>query len=400
MTSILDLKNLTPELDILIWSAGVNPEEKFLEGLLKNSKIKWSELVQQGITHGILPLLYSRLKNLNPDRVPIPEIKKLKSIYLINAGRNLIRANRIENLYQLMEKHQIELVFFKGAVLAVQAFGDLNLRNFCDIDVLIKSQDFARVYDLMESSEYQPIKPAIGNRKKIWTRTRRNFEFKDETGFYDFHQQVIQGPRFFWLRDCFQNHTTVKILTRPVPALNVEDSVIMLALHGTHHGWNILKFVADLAHMIYSNESEINWDTLILKARAMGCLRMVMIGLLLGQDFCGMQIPPVIQDLIQNDKKTRKLAVYFTGKILEKEESNLIPVMAIPRSLDSLYYQFRYMIYYVFNPTNLDVLALRLPGFMYPLYYLIRPLRLGINLLKEAVSKIVKRKDKDVKGKA
>jgi len=378
-------------MKLILCSLSVDKNNENVDWKSFKGKINWPLVTSLTIQHGVLPLLYKYLKCQQEGVVSQTELVKQRNLYLNNVGHNIMVTQKLLNILNILSTNGFEAVPFKGPVIAIQAYGDIGLRAFCDLDILIKSSDFSVIYDLLLSEGYASLKPRIGKLKSIWKKSRRNFEFQGKKCFFDFHLQVVQGPLFFRLKDKWNTLSTVELNSQEVPCLNNHDTILMLAMHGTHHGWNILKFVADLAHLIHSNESEIHWDTLIRKAKAMGCLRMVMIGLLLGQDFCGLQIPHLIQDLIQNDKKTRKLAVYFIGKILEKEKSNLIPVMAIPRSLDSLYYQFRYMIYYVFNPTDLDVLALRLPGFMYPVYYVIRPVRLGINLVKKAVSKIVRR---------
>ena len=381
-------ETLSPEMKLILCSLSVDKNNQHVDWISFKGRINWPLVTNLAIQHGVLPLLYKYLKRQQEGVVPQTEFDKLKNLYLNNVGHNIMVTQKLLNILKILSTNGFEVVPFKGPVIAIQAYGDIGLRAFCDLDILIKSSDFPVIYDLLLSEGYSSLKPRIGKLKSIWKKSRRNFEFKGKKCFFDFHPQVTQGPLFLRLKDKWNTLSTVELNSQEVPTLNNHDTILMLALHGTHHGWNILKFVADLAHLIHSNESEINWDTLIRQARAMGCLRMVMIGLLLGQDFCGLEIPPLIQDLIQNDKKTRKLAVYFIGKILEKEKSNLIPVMAIPRSLDSRYYQFRYMIYYVFNPTNLDVLALRLPGFMYPVYYVVRPVRLFLNLIRSGVVKI------------
>jgi hypothetical protein len=384
-------ENFTPEMKLVLRAIHVDRNNQHVDWKSFKSRINWPLVTKLAIQHGVLPLLYKYLKRQKEGIVPQTELVKQKNLYLNNVGLNIMVTQKLLNILKILSTNGFESVPFKGPVIAIQAYGDIGLRAFCDLDILIKSSDFSAIYDLLLSEGYLSLKPRIGKLKSIWKKSRRNFEFQGKKCFFDFHMQVSQGPLFFRLKDKWNMLSTVELNSQEVPCLNNHDTILMLALHGTHHGWNILKFVADLAHLIHSNESEINWDALIRKARGMGCLRMVMIGLLLGQDFCGLQIPPLIQDLIQNDKKIRKLAVYFIGKILEKEKSNLIPVMALPRSLDSLYYQFRYMIYYVFNPTNLDVLALRLPGFMYPVYYVIRPVRLFLNLIRDGVAKIKKK---------
>jgi hypothetical protein len=396
VTNTLYRENLSPELNILIRSTGMNSGDILPDFVNANRNIDWAFLIQLGIDHGVLPLLYNRLKNIESVGIHSSDIKKIKPLYLINAGRNTIVANRILKLEQLLSKHQIEVVFFKGAVLALQAFADLNLRNFCDIDVLIKPDDFERVYDILESEGYQSLKPAIGKRKEIWIRNRRNFEFKNGTFIYDFHQQVMQGPKFLQLKDCFNNNTAVEILSGSIPTLNAEDTVIMLVLHGTHHGWIYLKYVVDLAHFSNAHRNRIQWKNLMEKARHMGCRRMVLIGMWLCREYCNLELNSEVKRLLQQDKKSLKLVGYFSAQILSESKPGLIPVLAFPRSLDSWHHKIKYFLYFIFHPSDLDLLTVRFPVFLYPLYYIVRPLRLAINLIKKVFNRIVRENGKSM----
>lgn len=350
-------------------------------------EINWPLVTELAIQHGVLPVVYQYLKRRKQGIVSKAELERQKNLYLSNVARNIQLTQKLLDILKILSKNGFEAIPFKGPVIAVQSYGDIGLRGFCDLDLLIKSEDFPRVYDLIESAGYRSLKPMIGRMKSIWRKSKRNFEFYAKNFFIDFHQQVSQGPSFLDLKDAFQDLSSVVLNSKQVFTLSVENSILMLALHGTHHGWTILKMVADLAHLVYSYRTEIDWNTLVERAGEMGSLGMVLVGLSLGRDFCGLEIPPEIGDLAGRDKKIENLIVHFRGKALEEPKSNLVPITAIPRSLDSGYFKILYWLYYIFNPTNLDVLAIRLPPFLYTLYYVIRPMRLLINVIKGRVRK-------------
>lgn len=379
---------LSPEMKVILQAIQV--DQSFDKWGWKNEKnnINWRLVTELGIRHEVLPLVYKYLKRQDKRKVSQEEIDKQHSLFLKNVGRNIQLTQKLLNLIRLLSDHGYEAVPFKGPVLAVQAYDDVGFRVFCDLDILIKTRDFPHVYDLMESQGYLPAKSRIRKMKNVWKRSGRNFEFYDKNSIIDFHQQISQGPRFLSLKEKWDSRISVELNNQPVPSLGIHNTILMLSLHSTHHGWNLLKMVADLAHLVHYKENDIEWNGLIKTAREMGSLRMLIIGLLLSHDFCGLNIPPIIQDLIQRDKKIIKLAQHFSNEALKMKQSHRLPPTAVPRSLDSFFYQFNYLIYYLFNPTNLDVLAIRLPSFLYPMYFIIRPVRLAFNTVKEAVNKI------------
>jgi len=379
MTSSPD-KPFSPEMKLLISAIRVDGSQNTVEIGPGNHVL--SLAMGLATQHGVFPLFYKFLKEHEREIPAGNVIQDHKLSYLGNVGRNMQLTQRLLNILDLLSGNGVRAIPFKGPVIAVQAYGDIGLRSFCDLDMLIRPEDFFRVYDLMESTEYRSIKPMIARVKGLWRKTRRSFEFQGENFFVDFHQQVAQGPWFLDLKIEWDNLSRVELNGRKVPCMNLEDTILMLAMHGTHHGWELLKYVADFAHMVSRQKHEIDWEKLVRKAGGMGVLRMVLIGMLLGRTFCGLTIPERIEELVAGDGKLAKLVTHFKGQVLETRKSSLIPQTALPRCLASRRFQFRYLAYYLFNPTNMDVLAVRLPMFLYPLYFIIRPVRLLVNLAK------------------
>jgi hypothetical protein len=50
---------------------------------------------------------------------------------------------------ELLRESGIQTVPFKGPALAVQAYGDLSLRQYDDLDLLIHEADVPRAYQLL-----------------------------------------------------------------------------------------------------------------------------------------------------------------------------------------------------------------------------------------------------------
>jgi len=48
----------------------------------------------------------------------------------------------------------VEAIPFKGPVLAVQAYGDLLMRSFVDLDILIHAKDLSRVSKILIDQGY------------------------------------------------------------------------------------------------------------------------------------------------------------------------------------------------------------------------------------------------------
>ena len=65
----------------------------------------------------------------------------------------------------LLADNGVEHVVLKGPIFALQAYHNLSLRQFSDLDILIHPKDFPKVYDLLEASGFVP-KHKLGRKQK------------------------------------------------------------------------------------------------------------------------------------------------------------------------------------------------------------------------------------------
>ena len=60
----------------------------------------------------------------------------------------------LARLVDALAKHGIDAIPFKGPLLAIQAFGDLGLREFRDLDFLVRDEDLAKTIATLHSLGY------------------------------------------------------------------------------------------------------------------------------------------------------------------------------------------------------------------------------------------------------
>ncbi|GAG91885.1 unnamed protein product, partial [marine sediment metagenome] len=84
-----------------------------------------------------MPLLYQSLKKTCPEAVPDDTLEQLRAYFLTNAKRNLFLTGKLLRLLELLKDNGILAVPFKGPVLAESVYGDLSLRQFADLDILV-----------------------------------------------------------------------------------------------------------------------------------------------------------------------------------------------------------------------------------------------------------------------
>ncbi|MDZ8108401.1 MAG: nucleotidyltransferase family protein [Nostoc sp. DedQUE12a] len=105
--------------------------------------------------HGTIPLLYQSLKTTGKEAIPKTALTQLHNHYHTNASRNLFLSYELLNILKLFAAHKIRAIPFKGLVLAISIYGNLAMRQFSDLDILVRQQDIVKAQELLIAQKYQ-----------------------------------------------------------------------------------------------------------------------------------------------------------------------------------------------------------------------------------------------------
>jgi hypothetical protein len=172
-----------------------------------------------------------------------------------------------------------------------------------------------------------------------------------------------------------------------VDSLNPQDLLLYLCAHGSKELWRNLIWVCDVAEVVRVYP-DLPWLDLWERAKTMGMERMFLLGLALAHDFLEMPLPPELQAPVLNHVAVQDLLQVFKRRIftdievlIEKREQgfwlfhNPLHLKLRDRLRDRLpqyWLTFRFTI----TPNTEDQQFLALPKVLYPLHYLVRPIRI------------------------
>jgi hypothetical protein len=88
--------------------------------------------------------LYQSLNTTCPEAVPKANLAQLRNYFHANAQRNLFLTQELLKLLTLFKTNGISAIPYKGPVLAVAVYGNLALRQFGDLDILVHKRDVLR----------------------------------------------------------------------------------------------------------------------------------------------------------------------------------------------------------------------------------------------------------------
>ncbi len=268
----------------------------------------WGALLTLADNHGLLAFAAVRLRDCQESTVPSPIRQELQEW---QRAHTLSTLSMTAELFRLLERFAasgIETLVIKGPALSARCHGDPGMRQYGDLDLIVRSRDIRRTTELMLGLGYEPKVPlpAIDAEKipgeYVFLRpeTRLRVEFHTEYTFRYY-------PRPLQLNGLFARHTCVQFDAHKVPALSSEDELILISIHGAKHLWERLMWIADIAALA-SRTPHLDWKRALSSARELGAERMLNLGLRLAMDLLHAALPQEIIAAVNSDGRAGELA--------------------------------------------------------------------------------------------
>ena len=348
---------------------------------LAAKEIDWEYVFLLARRHSVVPLLYLQLHQYASDLVPQEQLQKLKQHYLENSARNTVLTAELCRLIGAFADLGIDAIPYKGPVLSFYAYGDLGLRRFVDLDVIVKKTDVLKAREILLAEGYMPAKSLSLSQQELLLRTQHNMQFSRDNRqlIIELHWEV--APHLFVssvsAEELWQHLITIDIHGTPVKTLSADDLLFSLCVHGSRHLWERLSWICDVAELI--GRHSVNWTTLLNRATTADSERMFLLGLHLAHQLLQAPLPEAVQRRCESDEQLKALAEnvvnhLFNGTTHIPATSREIFNYNI-RVRKTLGGRARYLAH-IFRPTDSDLSHRSLPAGMNFVYYLTRPFRL------------------------
>ncbi len=357
---------------------------------LLEAGLDWELVCVMADWHRLDPLLFRMLERTRPDLVPKPILDRLSGALASTTHYNLMLTSALTQLASLLGKHQIPFLPLKGILLAQQTLGDLSLRRSSELDLLVQPRDARRTLDLLcRELGYVPDIAYSPPQLKILFQTEKEIKLYCGGVLLELHWRYAQisetypsDPALFEEACDYQELGGTRFPVLPLP-----DQFCYLCFHGTRHLWVRLFWLADLAFLV-TRYPDLDWNAVLARARALGQEHALALGLNLSAALFDLSLPEPVLSFLQ-DRPSK----YVDEVLALYSKTRPAQDYRIPISIVTTYrWQLRMcpdlrkkaIVFYqgLIKPSILDALALPLPTPLYPLYYLIRPFRLAIQLLR------------------
>ena len=243
-----------PEETLLILCARTRLDEAsatHVNALLRED-LDWDYLLRMAFQHSTLPLLYKNLLPDHKDLLPKSFADELRAYFHGNALRNMVLTRELLALVEGLEALGVPSLPFKGPALAVTAYGDLSLRQFGDLDLLVQKENLERAEAFFTAGVTAREKLAVtrcwGARASFCGATTSSW--KKGTGKFSWSPTgTSRGGILAFALDVerlWDRLQHVSLGGREVRAIPPEDLLLILCVHGSRHLWRRLSWMADV----------------------------------------------------------------------------------------------------------------------------------------------------------
>ncbi|MEG3436902.1 nucleotidyltransferase family protein [Pannus brasiliensis CCIBt3594] len=304
-----------PEIELLLNCArttiDAGTEERIRRSIREN--IDWIYLLQTAARHGILPLLSHSLQATCPESVPEPLRIQLSDHFQNTVARNSFLTKELLKILKLFESHGMLAIPFKGPVLATSVYGNLALRQFGDLDLLVNPRDILTAKKLLLSRGYHQQQD-IG-----W-----ECHFVDREGRInvDLHRAIV--PDHFNLRLEFDRSRLVPLFIEDARVWTIppEELLLLLAVQlgkDCCH-WKVrLIQLCDSAELIRAYP-KLDWARVRDRAIESGCERMLSLNLSLIHQLFGTSLPETVLETIKADPAIESLAHHIHSRLWQEPD--------------------------------------------------------------------------------
>ena len=366
-----------PEFELLLLCA--RPVSGHLSALdpVLAAPIHWDKLLRLTDHHRLLPVFHSAL--WDRDDVPASIRSAIRARFDNHQRRVLRFTAELARIVQQFDRHGIQFLAHKGVALGHLLYGDPAMRQFGDLDFLVRVSDVPGARAVLQELGYAPKLQLSCRQEEEFLRSGYEYVFGLglERNLVEVQWQIV--PRFysigFDMEALFARAIDLDYGGLRLPTLGREDQMLVACIHAAKHEWAQLGMVRDIATL---SCFDLDWNWIIAEARRLGIVRMLALSMALAKNLFSFDspLPLELQAEIENVREIAKVAQSGIVAGAEPETESFRYFHAImhlrERWEDRLSMAWRLAV----TPSVGEWQSVRLPDSLFSLYRGVRAFRL------------------------
>lgn len=288
-----------PELELLFRTARAasNAYNRKRICTLIESGINWQTFLAATERHYVAPLVHRTLSELALALPALPRkvVETLRVRTKITTWKNERFAVELVRLNAAFQSQGLEILNYKGAILAECLFGDISRRSFNDLDFLVRRRDLSRALEVLESEGYRNTLDMDAEEATFYESEQKEYLYTRGDFHVEPHWSLTARRYPFDLDYERLWHRAQNRLFRgmPIMAMSPQDDLHVLCLVGAKGWWKRFQMVSDIAQCIAMNPA-IDWAGLLAEARLVGSERIVLLASLMAAELQDAPVPAQI----------------------------------------------------------------------------------------------------------
>jgi hypothetical protein len=367
------------EFDLLCLAARPRPDFAKIRERLRVG-VDVDVVMELAAQHGVRPNLLQALSRLSWDQVPARMREGLERFQHGHLLRALSVSNELIGLAAGFSDCGIDFAAFKGPVLAMQLYGDVALREYADIDIIVPPAQMDRAERVLFARGYRNTQGDQAFRRAFLRHQRQYAFVRDDVDaavdlHWDFSAELLPFP--VHAAEIWSALKPVVIGGVDIPSLAGADLVLLLAGHGTKEAWRSVGWVCDFATLV-ERLPDLDWSSLHARARRNGSGCSILLAAAMARELLDQPAAPFLAAALDRNPGILDLARELAGRLrsafpADIERANLEDLMLCDRLGDRILASTKIAM----TPTPGDYHALPLPAALWPTYRLTRPVRLA-----------------------
>ncbi|MCK4507931.1 MAG: nucleotidyltransferase family protein, partial [Desulfuromonadales bacterium] len=279
-------------------------------------------------------------------------------------------------LVELLNGAGVSVIPYKGPILAEEVYGDLALRSFVDLDLLVPPE---QAWDAVQILLKQGYAVPFDLPQQRWSGLQKTdnhiaLYHAERDWIVEIHWQLFH-PMYVQPFDLSPHWRQLNCGMEE--RFGREETLVMLCAHGTKHGWSQLKWLVDIDRLVRCGM--INWEYALQLAKGSGSTRCLLLGLNLSNNLLGTLLDEVVSEQITKTTVVKTLADNVKSNLFinnPEQKSFLDEYVFYLQSRDNMFDQLKQVLRWLFCPRLADWMVFKWGDYCHALYYVERPMRM------------------------
>lgn len=355
------------------------------------------EFINYIFTQKLENVFLEKIKEYKLEKNNILFFSTLESRLLKTETENQLKVKIGLEFLAFFKKNKIKILPYKGFVYSSLAYGNPYARKMADLDFLLENpQDAYKIFALVkENKTFMIAHGEIATENAFYWLLKsgpQEFPIVYKDVYFELHYRIRDMFYFFpranypWWNDFGTEKIQIEKQELEIPK---KEIFFLTALcHAAHHEWIPLNLAFDLAYLLKNNA--LDWNLINTEAKKLGIQNLLNEGLLYTSritgivpypDFPKIKQKPFILERVNFKEKRNLYESLFPGTKMPLKK--FLPRFFLALKEEVTFWDRALTVLdYLFVPTDRDYAILKLPSWLYFLYYPFNPIFMLIGRAK------------------